>query len=178
MSSNNPFAPPGAVVADVSQGASGYQPVRFWSPNGRIGRLRYLAYTMGLTILTALLGGVLGFIAGLSGSGATGGSLAGAVAGLFGLVASVVLLIQRSHDMDLSGWTCLLALIPIVGLYWLFKGGTPGPNRFGAPPPPNTLFIKIVGLFFPLIFVVGIVTAIALPAYQSYTMRAKAMHAP
>ena len=42
----------------------------------------------------------------------------------------------------------LLALIPFVGLIWIFKGGTPGSNRFGAPAPANTLGVKILGLLW------------------------------
>ena len=53
-------------------------------------------------------------------------------------VGSTLLLIQRSHDMNLSGWWSIAAFIPLVGLFWLFNGGTPGVNRWGAPPPPNT----------------------------------------
>jgi hypothetical protein len=75
--------------------------------------------------------------------------------------------------MDWSGWTILLAIIPLVGLIWLFKAGSPGENRFGAPPPPNTTGVKVLGLIFPLIAFIGIVAAIALPAYQTYVKRAQ-----
>jgi len=168
VSSNNPYAPPGAAVADVLQGGLSYQPVRFWPPNGRIGRLRYIAYAIGVTLLIGVLGGVLGVLSRIVGAGEAGAFIASGLGGLIALVASVVLLIQRSHDMDLSGWTCILAMIPIIGLYWIFKGGTPGANRFGAPPPPNTLLVKIVALALPVIFLIGIVAAIVLPASQRY----------
>ena len=85
-----------------------------------------------------------------------------------------IVLIQRSHDMNMSGWWSLAALIPIVGLVWVFKGGTAGTNRWGAPPPPNGPMVKIFGLLMPVLFVVGILAAIALPAYQGYVTRAKA----
>ena len=49
-----------------------------------------------------------------------------------------------------------------------------GYQRFGAPPPPNGLFIKIMGLCLPVVGIIGIVAAIALPAYQGYVQRAKA----
>ena len=45
--------------------------------------------------------------------------------------------VRRLHDVDKSGWFLLLGLIPIVGLvllYFLVIPGTPGDNRFGAPP--------------------------------------------
>ena len=65
------------------------------------------------------------------------------------LVFYVLAAIQRTHDMDWSAWMLLLALIPFVALIWVFKPGTRGANRFGAPPPPNGLGVKIGGLDLP-----------------------------
>jgi len=59
-------------------------------------------------------------------------------------------------------------------LFWLIPG-TDGPNRFGAPPPPNTTGTIVLALILPLVFVVGIVAAVAIPAYQTYAQRAQ-MH--
>ena len=67
----------------------------------------------------------------------------------------------------------LLAFIPFVGLIWLFKSGTEGENRFGAPPPPNSLMVKILGLALPIAYLL-VVFAIAIPAYQNYVERARA----
>ena len=43
--------------------------------------------------------------------------------------------IRRLHDVDKSGWWCLLGFIPIVGgiilIVWACQPGTPGQNRFG-----------------------------------------------
>jgi hypothetical protein len=74
--------------------------------------------------------------------------------------------------MDWSGWTVLLTLIPFVALIWVFKRGSEGTNSYGAPPPPNTLGVKILGLLLPVLAVVGILAAIAIPAYVEYTRRA------
>jgi Tfp pilus assembly protein PilE len=52
--------------------------------------------------------------------------------------------------------------------------GTDGPNRFSTPPPPNTTGAVVLALIIPLIFILGIVAAIALPAYQQYVNRAHA----
>jgi uncharacterized membrane protein YhaH (DUF805 family) len=84
----------------------------------------------------------------------------------------VLTAIQRSHDMDWSGWTVLLMIIPFVGLIWIFKRGSEDTNTYGAPPPPNTLAVKILGFLFPILFVVGFLAAIAIPAYVEYTRRA------
>lgn len=46
--------------------------------------------------------------------------------------------IRRLHDLDRSGWWCLIAFIPLIGiiiiLYWFVQKGTEGPNRFGDDP--------------------------------------------
>lgn len=173
-SSPNPFAPPGAVVSDINLSPEAFQPVRVFSIAGRMGRLRYLAYVIGASLLISFVGGaILGAIGAAMNSAAVIG--VGTVLMYGGiLVLSVMFLIQRSHDMDLSGWFSVLAFIPLVGLYWLFKGVTPGPNRFGPPPPPNTLGVKILAWILPVILIIGILAAIALPAYSDYTKRAKA----
>ena len=88
------------------------------------------------------------------------------------LVFSVITAIQRSHDMDWSGWTVLLTLIPLVGLIWVFKPGSAGANSYGAPPPPNTTGVKILALLLPAIVIIGILAAIAIPAYVDYQNRA------
>ena len=49
------------------------------------------------------------------------------------------LYIKRCHDRDRSGWYLLIALIPFVGLLWIWielglLRGTVGPNRFGPDP--------------------------------------------
>ncbi|AEG94331.1 DUF805 domain-containing protein [Ramlibacter tataouinensis] len=173
MHTANPYAPPRAAVADVGHDPGVTAPVKNWSAQGRIGRLRYLAHLTGAYVLLALVGFVAGFIAAMLKT-----QMAVPVAVGAALIAylwfTVLKTIQRSHDMDWSGWTSLLALIPLVGLVWVFKAGTAGGNRFGLPPPPNSLGVKILGLLFPIVAGIGIVAAIALPAYQDYTTRARA----
>ena len=176
MNIPNPYAPPGSEVADINAAHGGFQSVKLWPVGGRIGRLRFLAYSVGAWVLSTLVvTAVMLAIAWLGAKGAAG--FAPVLATLVYFVISYLLLIQRSHDMNLSGWVSLLALIPLVGLVWVFKGGSPGANRFGAPPPPNTLGVKIIACVFPLIMVIGILAAIALPAYQQYAIKARAAQA-
>ena len=153
--------------------------MRVWSVRGRIGRLRLLAYSTGGYLLLILASMVLGALsAAFGGRGGSNALIAlTLVRALAYMVGSVLLLIQRSQDMILSGWYTLLALIPLVGLFWIFKAGTPGANRYGAPPPPNTLGVKLLGWVFPVVVGVGILAAIALPAYQQYTVKARAAQA-
>ncbi|WP_411886284.1 DUF805 domain-containing protein [Polaromonas sp. YR568] len=169
----NPYAAPKAVVADVYDNEAGVQPVKLFSAKGRVGRLRYLAYNLGAYLFLVVGGMVLGLIAGALGS-ATAAGVLGILVAVPYFIFLVLLTIQRSHDMGWTGWTAILALIPFVGLIWLLNPGTKGGNRFGAPPPPNTTMVKIGGLAFPVIMLIGIIAAVALPAYQDYVKRAKA----
>ncbi|WP_213959732.1 MULTISPECIES: DUF805 domain-containing protein [unclassified Variovorax] len=177
----NPYAAPTAIVADRYAADDTVQPVRLFSARGRIGRLRYLANAVGayLVMIAAVLAVsvVVGAIAGGTGHGGLASALGGGIGVLLSipyLVFLVLKLIQRSHDMDWNGWMTLLAFIPLVGLIWVFKPGTDGPNRYGAPPPANTTLVKIGGLIVPVIAAIGILAAVALPAYQQYVQRAKA----
>ena len=49
-----------------------------------------------------------------------------------------VSLIKRLHDNNLTGWLCLLMLIPVVNfIMWfvmIISEGSRGANRFGPPP--------------------------------------------
>jgi hypothetical protein len=85
----------------------------------------------------------------------------------------IMLTIQRCHDFNTSGWLSVLALIPFVGLIFYFIPGTDGPNRWGNPTKPNSGRAVALACIVPLIFVVGIVAAIAIPQYQQYVARAK-----
>ena len=172
MGDTNRFAPPGAQVADVIEQGVGFQPVRLWPPNGRIGRLRLLAYGAALYLAFILASALIGSVAAVTQSRNMVLALSIVAFALY-FIGGLVLIIQRSHDMNLSGWWSLAAFIPLVGLFWLVKGGTTGVNRWGAPPPPNGWAVRIVGLIFPVVLVVGIVAAIALPAYVDYTKRAQ-----
>ena len=46
--------------------------------------------------------------------------------------------VRRLHDINKSGWWCLIGLVPLIGaivlLLWLVRDGTQGPNRFGPDP--------------------------------------------
>lgn len=171
MATMNPYSPPRAHVDDVEDGDAGVQPVKVWSAQGRVGRLRYLAHLMGAYFVFMVLAVAGGAIAGAMRSEAivTAVTVIGVVIYLW---FTILKTIQRSHDMGWSGWTAPLVLIPLVSLIWIFKGGTQGRNRFGAPPPPNTTGVKVLA-FLPLVVaVIGIIAAIALPAYMQYGQRA------
>lgn len=164
MTTQNPYVAPRAAVAD---GPEEYQRVKLFSVSGRIGRARYIAYTMGLPFLIMMLAGALGA---LVGPAATALSI---VAWIAVLALSIMLTIQRSHDFNMTGWFALLGLVPLVNLAFWFIPGTDGTNRFGAKTPPNGLGVMIAMWIVPVLFVVGIVAAISIPAYQDYVKRAQ-----
>lgn len=176
---SNPYAAPTATVADTHPDHAGVGTLSLWNPRGRIGRLRYVAWGTAAYLLFSVLMALLPVLLGLSERG-----VARALVVL--LVIPVIALwtiwaIQRAHDMDRSGWQVLLMLIPVVGLIWtfiwLFGRGTPHANRYGPPPPPNSLGVKILGILLPALFIIGILAAIALPAYSDYVKRAQAVKA-
>ena len=87
---------------------------------------------------------------------------------------------RRLNDINLSGWLSLLSLIPLVNLlFWLvllFIPGNPGANRYGPPLRKNTTGVIVLAWVGPvlLIFMIGTLAAVAIPAYQTYVKRAKA----
>lgn len=167
----NPYHAPQANVADVDDDE--VQPVRTWNPSGRIGRVRYIGYTIGWSILIMAAMFAVGALAGRF----SGGKVVGLVALGVGYVAlfavQFILTIQRCHDFDTTGWLSLLALVPFGALVFWIVPGTNGPNRFGARTPANSLGATLLALVVPLVAMVGILAAIALPAYQGYVQKAK-----
>lgn len=169
----NPYAPPQAAVADVDAAATEVGELRLWSSRGRVGRLRFLAWLTGANLLVGLFNSVqVAALTDLHMPLLSTVLVWTATAAFF--IFGVLTAMQRSHDMDWSGWSVFAMLIPFVAFVWVFKGGTRGSNRFGAPPPPNSTGVKLLGVLFPVVVVIGIVAAIALPAYQDYAKRARA----
>lgn len=176
MNDQNPYSTPDAALA-MDQDAT-YEPSIF-SFSGRIGRLRYLAYGVGVQFLLML---ILVPVGGLSMfSPEEQMSIIGFVGiGVFyiaAIVFSVMFAKRRLNDLNRSGWWFLLFIIPIVNLlvaiYLVFFPGTKGSNDFGPAPMANSIGIKIIGMIFPIIFLLGIIAAIAIPAYQDYVTKAQ-----
>lgn len=186
---SNPYATPGANVSDSASHDDVYEP-RIFSTTGRIGRLRYLAYSFVATLVVGMAAGALaGMGAALFASGKSNMGDTLAIAMLIAiylpiLTISFVMMRRRLNDLDQTGWLGLLMLIPLLNilmaLYLIFWPGTKGSNTYGPAPTKNSALLIIFGLIIPFIFITGILAAIAIPAYQTYVKRAQAtqMHQP
>ncbi len=148
--------------------------INFFSPSGRINRLRYWAHSMLMAIPFYILLGISAYLA-TSVSPLFWGIVAIAYVGL--IAFSFIIIIQRLHDLNKSGWLSLLILVPFANIYLaillVFFAGTPGRNDYGLPTPPNKTWHWILALVMPIVLFIGVTAAIALPAYQQYKLRAQ-----
>lgn len=165
---SNQYAPPMAHVDDPLP-EEGVGELAFFSSKGRIGRLRYLAWGFAATWLYYIVIAVLTPIL----RDAAVVAIASWVLWVPLLVFSVLIGIKRCHDINISGWWSLTLILPVIVLAWIFWPGSKGANRFGPPPPPNNWGVRILGLLMP-VMMIGIIAAVAIPAYQQYTIKAKA----
>ncbi len=97
--------------------------------DGRASRSEYWWFTLG----NVLLSFVIEFVFGIFDMGETAIS----IYSIFIFIPSIAVSIRRLHDIGKSGWYCLLLLIPLVSLiflYWACKASEQGPNRFGKQP--------------------------------------------
>lgn len=162
-----PYATPKAAVAET---LPEFGELKAFTTDGRIGRLRYLAWSMVLMLACLPLLGIAG---GFFAASEILGGLLMVVVGIAVAVVGIMFGVQRLHDIGWSGWLLLVTLVPIVGgvfslLMFIIPGSTAA-NRFGPPPPPNSRAVKILALLWVAIIVLGIVAAIAIPAYMGYS---------
>ncbi len=174
MEAVNPYqAPEGELLKETDAVGE----IKFFSPSCRIGRLRYFAHYSLFTLGCYALMALLGVLAALLGEAAAAiVAVAGVIMGIGAIVIGFIMVAQRLHDLNRSGWFMLLFLIPLINivvmLYVFFWPGTAGQNDYGARPPANKLWHWIVGLILP-IAMTGIIASVALPAYQEYVERAQ-----
>jgi uncharacterized membrane protein YhaH (DUF805 family) len=176
QTSSTPYATPTSNVAEV---LPEFAELQLFGIDGRIGRLRYLAWSLAMTVAAMLIGGIGMFVAyGLSGRNsllAIAGGLVAAVAFIAMAVIGIQIGVKRLHDIGWSGWLLLLNLVPVVGsvfsIILLVVPGGAGANRFGPPPPPNSLGVKVLASLWLLVPI--LLAAIAIPAYQDYVERAR-----
>jgi len=177
--STNPYQAPTAEIQQESYHHDGYDETKFYSPKGRFSRSRYLAYSLAIALPLMLIGIIAAiFIPSLSagnpeafGQFFSGGLMIVAIPLFIAFFAlTVIMLIRRLHDLNLSGWwviaVLILAMIPIVGsltyAFVYFKGGDQGANRFGPPSPPNTTLITIGAWIFGILMALALIANIVI----------------
>ena len=147
---------------------------------GRFSRFSYLGWN-GLLLLVMMLLGIIVAIALPSSAPDTNQDMPVFAMIILGILYialiyfSFIFAVRRLHDRNHSGWLSLLMLVPFVNiamaLYLTFAKGDAYANQFGLPRVTRT-WEKVLGWIYVLIFPIGILAAIAIPAYQDYVQRA------
>lgn len=155
---------------------------RMFSLRGRIGRLRYVAYSFLFNFVFMFFMGIVAAIVIPSIAQLNKGSgdllISLVVLGLYlpMIIYLFIAMVRRLNDLNLTGWLSLIIFIPIVNmlfaLYLLCWPGSPEENNYGPKPEPNSPGIIIVGIVLPLFVIVGL-AAVAIPAYNDFKMRAQ-----
>jgi len=169
ISDVNPYDAPDASLDNGQEEI--YQP-KIFSFNGRIGRMRYLAYSIGVNFLLMLVVVPLAGASAFMGGDPTTSMIGMLGIGIFYVVTiaiSVMFAKRRLNDLNRSGWWFLLFIIPIINLilaiYLIFFPGTSGNNNFGAAPAANSVGVLILGWMFPALMILGIVAAVVIPQF-------------
>lgn len=156
----SPYASPTAIIA---QDANEVGELNIWGIEGRIGRMRYIAWSMVFmfALFPALLIGALAIKASV-----LLGGLVMTVIGIAAIIVGIQISVKRLHDIGWSGWLLLITLIPFVGsifqLLIFVMPGSQGSNRFGAAPPENSQAVKVlfwVWVAFIVLAFIGAFTA-------------------
>ncbi len=168
---NNPYGAPAADMSQPPAQAPTYDPV-VWSTTGRIGRVRYLAYTFTIsfgivfvfsffTKQMKLDAEQLRFV------------LLAAYVPVLGVMA--IMGVRRLHDMNRPSTLALLNLIPVVNLLfslWLvLVRGDEGTNSYGLAPKENGIGVVIGACLITPLFLLGlagVVAAVAIPLHKDY----------
>ncbi len=151
--------------------------------SGRFGRLSYLAWLFVSSIIFMVIAGILFalFASILDPQNPEKLSIPVIIIAVILYIAfiyfSIIFMIRRLHDRNHSGWLSLLMFAPVLNIvfafYLIFAKGNAGSNNFGAPR-TTPGWEKIVGwLYILMIPLVGVLTAISIPKYQSYIEHAQ-----
>jgi uncharacterized membrane protein YhaH (DUF805 family) len=150
---------PDGQATPASAGQEPFAP-RPFSFEGRIGRLRYLLYSL----FPAMLLWVLMLVTdGISAVRRDFFDLLDShpLYLLAFMAINLVVMRRRLNDLDRTGWLGLLALVPFVNfpfsLYLLFAAGTPGENRYGLAPAPNPPHLLGYCLILPVLLMIVMV---------------------
>jgi len=160
----------------------GFNNRRFFDWHGRVSRVQFLAYStfnalialLLVALLFVMIGGFQGMVNASSEQlpmSLLGASSVG-VAVLFYLQLAVSK--RRFNDLNKTGWLALLMLVPgvniLVYLYLLAVEGTAGANYYGLPARPATQLKTVLMVLISLLVIslIGLLTQVVVPSYQSY----------
>lgn len=153
--SASPYATPKAVI---EQDADEVGELSIWGVEGRLGRMRSIAWSMVLmfAMAPAMLIGMLALR-----SSIVLGAILLAIIGLAAIVIGIQISVKRLHDIGWSGWLLLIAFIPVVGSIFQFLllvlPGSKKSNRYGATPPPNSTGVKVLFWLWVVFLLSGLV---------------------
>lgn len=156
LDTGSPYATPQARV-DTQWASDG--PLKVFTTNGRIGRVRYLGWAMGVCLVAMPAMLVAALVMSLSST--LGWVLMVALGATF-VTVNVMIGVQRLHDINWTGWLYLINFAPYVGgvfsLMILLIPGTQGVNKYGPPAPPDSRAVRVLAwlwLVFILLAIVG-----------------------
>ncbi|NBF17264.1 DUF805 domain-containing protein [Pseudomonas sp. Fl4BN2] len=125
--------------------------------SGRIGRMRLLAWSLILGLIASVVALLVLLAIKVS---PTLAITFGATLTLVFVVVNLRINAQRLHDLNWSAWMLLLHLVPVANLVLtlalLLMPGTPGPNKYGLPPPPNSTAVKVLAWINIVLLVLGL----------------------
>jgi len=180
--------------------------IKIFDAASRLGRARYFVYPMLIALMALPVALVIGIVAALAKS-AVITILLTVLLYIFIITMQVVFSVRRLHDLNRSGWWALINVALFVtaivcgigqfegiwvaiygvalllglayGLTLLFWPGTPGDNRFGPPPPPNSTGIVVGAWIMGVLIVLGVLiaVAVAIPAMNDFRARAQSSEA-
>jgi uncharacterized membrane protein YhaH (DUF805 family) len=145
------------MTSDITEIGLEHTPQRipFFTLRGRLGRVRYIVYTLG-----AVMGAFVFMIAarfGLEFMGHLGGLLYYSLGTIiyFALlpVMFTMFTVRRSHDFNMSGVVALLILVPFVNLLFWFVPGSRLENRYGPTPPMESFGMRLAAGALPVLLV-------------------------
>lgn len=157
-----------------------------YSAKGRFGRLSYLAWLFITSVLYSsalMIVLLLGMITiathgtSITSIGEFLSTALGIMTTLFfiivmigAVVLSLIVCIRRLHDLNKSGWLCLIFLIPIInvifGLYLMLAPGTKGENNYG-PVRITEQTEKLIGILYCILLASSLVLYAGLMTYAA-----------
>jgi uncharacterized membrane protein YhaH (DUF805 family) len=111
--------------------------------SGRASRSEYWWWMLLSVVVSIVLNVIIGAGSSTSSYGSTGGpgtAIGGILALIWGLgtiIPGLALAVRRLHDVNMSGWLLLIALVPLLGavalLVFMILPSSPGGQRFDRP---------------------------------------------